>query len=292
MLINFDEVHAAYLVPAYRDGSWVYTPANAENPKLGRHIASHQIFSNHALLVGLYIYNSVTDAGLCDGVSHCLYLNFSRKEHGKYLLNRDDNRIAFNLDLGKARALYCFAVGLSDAIDVRVVRAGRSPKRLTGRAEYVEGDRVLSLSAETAGRSISVQLSDTAQITLAAHALAYGRLLYPSLSDTAIQQMFVTGPGIFRACAEKLGDDANEAAKPVEPVRACAEQAGRKADEPEDSPQRQRLKRVIWAIGNQKWPAKRLDALQRIQNEASADDLQRLIDEANLGDFSGWDSYL
>lgn len=291
VLIDFEEVHRTYLIPMYRDGNWTYQPTNAENPKLGRHVSTHQIFSNNGLQVAIYLYNSVTEAGLCSGVSHCLHLTFSRKDKGKYLLSKDEQRITFNFDLGKAKAIYGFVMGLRDDLNVRVVRTGRSPKTLLGRGEVREGERIVTLTADSPKGSVSVELSETAQFVLAAHALAYGRLLFPSLTDCAIQQMFLPAPVVFRACAETETTGTDTEGAPISDFNACAEQTLAQRHL-EASPQRDKLKRVVWAIGQKKWPAMRLDALQRIQNEASLPDMQRLVDEANSGSFLGWDAYL
>lgn len=302
MLIDFLSTHRKYMVAhESEDGIWEYTPANAEEPKKGTYLASHQIFSNHGLQVAIYLYNGLGEQNRCTRVSHCLHLNFSHKANGSYLLDRDKARITFNLPVGEAKGLYAFALGLVDHFHYRVVRPGRAPKTLTGQVTYNGGERQVTLSAlssdEGSRNAISLDLSSSAAMMLAAHALGYGQLLFPLLSDVAVQNMFATVPVGFRACAERpnaplqvsqqgtADSELNERQSPDPSFRACAEK-------PANGEHRLRLEKAVWAIGNQKWPGMRIDALKRIQALVDLDQMQQLVQDANSGDFRGWDKFL
>lgn len=301
MLIDFLATHRKYLVAHEAEGGiWEFTPANGEDPKKGIYLATHQIFSNHALQVAIYLYNGLDERNRCTRVSHCLHLNFSHKANGSYLLDRDKARITFNLPVGEAKALYAFALGLVDHFHYRVVRPGRAPKTLTGQVVYDGGERRVILSAhasdEGARNGISLDLSSSAAVMVAAYALGYGQLLFPQLSDVTVQSMFATVPQGFRACAERhdaplqASQRKTESEMPEGPsrdpsFRACAEK-------PASGEQRAGLERAVWAIGNQKWPGMKIDALRRIKALVDLNQMQQLVHEANAGDFRGWDKFL
>ena len=283
MLIDFEELHRTYMIGRPVQGVWQYLPTNEKAPRSGFFPSSHQVFSNNALQIAVYLYNSVSDAGICTGVSHCLYLNFTHKDGSSYLLNNDKSRLAFNLDLGLAGELYSLAIGLVDEFKYRVVRSRKTPKSIHGAALAKDGRRIVCLMAEGSKDGtpirIEVDLDKADLIALAAHCIAYGRMLYPSLSDTAVQSLLAAASSNSRACAEN-GQAGMASSTPSEAVQ------------PASSPELSRHRRAIWAIGNQKWPSKNIEALQRIQAIDSAAKLQALIDEANNGDFRTWDSYL
>lgn len=300
MLIDFEKLHRTYLIGKPHGGVWRFTPANQDEPRKGFYPSSHQVFSNHALQIALSIYNSVDGDGYCIGVHHCLYLLFSRKERGKYLLGNDLNRIGFHLDIGVAGELYGLAVGHCDNAEYRAVREGKAPKSISGVAIYRAGRRIIVLRAGTSkdGQAITieVELDRAGAIALAAYCVGYGRLLYPSLSDTAVQNLLSSPAPIFRACAEISSSE-----PPSHPIgeTAFSEEGcggslnqGTATPAPHFSNEVLRLHKVIWAIGNQKWPSMKLPALQAIQKLDDAAVLRRLIANGNAGDFREWDSYL
>jgi hypothetical protein len=297
MLVDFKEVHSRYLQPVISGRSVTYNAANPDNPKLGFFPASHQIFSNNALQVALYIYNpGDMNQGQCSSVSHCLYLNFTNKSQGQYLLNNDSDRITFQLDVGVAKSLYQFTTGLTSKFEYRAVRQGKAPKVLKGYVENNGKEEVVVLEAATVNdvgnNIIRVQLSASSGMALSAYALGYARLLYPSFSDMALLSMFsiVRQAAPTASTPKSPSEEAPLAHFPgaAEPqIRACADLA----PQPSNSHRDKRLARVIWAIGNQKWHNMRIDALQAIQAEPDTR-LQELIDQANRGDFRQWDSYL
>lgn len=302
MLIDFQILHRTYLIAYEENRQWQYTPINPNSPQTGTFPSSHQVFSNHGLQIAVYIYNTVSDSKVCTGVKHCLHLNFTHKADGKYLLAKDEFKIPFNLDLGVAGELYGLAQGHTDTFVYGAIRAGRAPKRLHGKALHKDGRRFVTLKAEFAKAGtpirIEVELDRASQIALAAHCLGYGKLLYPALSDTAIQSLLSEVRQNDRACAEisSMDSSTSDVADPEQTqseqtnsVRACAE-TGRT-----NSPQNQPLsglQKTIWAIGNKKWPKMEIEALKRIQWIADPDIAQQLVDQANKGDFRGWDSYL
>lgn len=300
MLIDFETLHRTYLIGRPENGTWRFTPTNEREPRKGIFPSSHQVFSNHALQIALSIYNSVDSAGNCVGVSHCLYLQFSRKAQGRYLLANDPDRIAFHLDIGVAGELYGLAVGHCENATYRAVRSGKAPKTIAGVATYREGRRLVVLRASSTKEgqpvSVEVELDHAAAIALAAHCLGYGRLLYPSFSDSAVQSLLWSPAQYSRACAEKSNAEHREA-----PALSPLEQGAGQDPEPTEQsspptksfgPEVVRLHKVIWAIGNQKWPGMKLPVLQAMQRLDDTAYLKRLIDSGNAGDFREWDAFL
>lgn len=303
MLIDFETLHRTYLIAYEENRQWQYAPINPGSPQTGTFPSSHQVFSNHGLQIAVYIYNTVSDSKVSTGVKHCLHLNFTHKADGKYLLAKDEFKIPFNLDLGIAGELYGLAQGHTDTFTYAAIRAGRAPKRLHGKALHKDGRRLITLRAEFAKAGtpirIEVELDRASQIALAAHCLGYGKLLYPALSDTAIQSLLSEVRPNVRACAEisSMDSSTSDMADPdqtlgdqTNSVRACADTGSVINPLSQELPER--LRRAIWAIGNQKWPQMEIEALKRIQAIADPEHAQQLVDQANKGDFRGWDSYL
>ena len=220
-----------------------------------------------------------------------------------YLLNKDDHRVAINLDLGIAGELYGLAQGHRDSFSYSAIRSGKAPKRLYGAAFFRDGRRYVALRAEFVKSGVSikieVELDRAALIALAAHCLAYGKLLYPSLSDSVVQTLLSDTVAGIRACAEsqiatisvldKNPSKINQESE-KDGFRACAEDSPGQSSSKSLLPES--LRGVIWAIGNKKWTKMRLDALQRIQAIEDKDRAQAMINEANQGDFKSWDAYL
>ena len=302
MLIDFAHVHRTYLCGQMLDGVWQFTPYNGKNIKAGAYLSSHQVFSNNGLQISLYLYNTMTGV-TCTGVSHCLYLLFSKKDGAKYLLGADKQRLAFNLDLGVAGELFALAQAHTDCMSYSAIRAGKPPKRLHGFAVDKDGRRHVILRAESSVDGVAVKvevdLDRASTIALAAHCIAYGRLLYPSLADSSVRSLLSEHRLESRACAEnRVFESPSNLAPTSSPpmaddpglTRACAE--NQKLRHPGILGNAGRQAKVVWAIGNQKWPRMELGALQRIQAIADDAQLQRMIDEANKGDFQSWDLYL
>lgn len=292
MLIDFEKTHRSYLVGSMIDNVWQFKPTNERDPRSGFFPATQQIFSNAALQVALHIFNSINERGQCVGVSHCLYLNFTRKIDGVYKLNNDTGRVTFHLDLGVASDLYGFVTGAVDDFSHRVIRSGRPPKCIQGSSIWREGARVAVLRGEDGRKeaaSIEVDLDRAAQIAVAAFCIAYARLLYPSLGEAAVMAI-LSPPPKTRACAEKSAPrdqpagETSIASQQAEPVQA--------QENPATTLALRRLRKAIWAIGNQKWPGMTLKALQAIHALNDPDHLQALIDQGNAGDFAAWNKYV
>lgn len=291
MLIDYENIHRTYLIGRHVGDDWEYEPTHARDPRKGMIVSSHTAFSNNALQLSIHLYNRVNERGRCIGVSHCLLLCFSHKVGGSYRLNNDENRITFHLDLGVAAELYSVAVGHAGQCSYRAVRKGRAVKSIEGEEAIRNGRRIVTIRATGGGEgrssSIEIDLGKADLIALAAHCVGYARVLYPSLSDTAIQELLSATSPNSRACAENQ-DAPTEVPRPTGGEMRADHQRTSGAS----SVNFDKLRRTIWAIGNQKWESMRLDALQRIQQLDDASLLQELINEAHAQDFTRWDAYL
>ncbi len=284
MNIDFNAANSMYLVakPGGTDGAWGYTPFNVKAPRTGGYLSSHQAFGNAGLFFGIHLYNPV-NGNKVDKVGHSLQLCFSNKVDGSYLLGNDEQKEVFNLDIGAAARLYSFLTNKSSSLVLVFSRPGMAVRRLTGERLDTSSDGGLTLIA-VSGRGgeynkISMSLSRSDQVNLALHCLGYVRLLYPSLSDTAIGEVLIACGDDFRACAENAPDD--HSAMPAETTRTA--DAHRKPVNPNVS-------KALWAIGNKKWPRRDLAALKKMQETLTPDELQALVDAGNAGDFTAWDS--
>lgn len=285
MLMHFENLHATYLVGRSERGAWVFTPANDRDPAQGTIVHSHQIFSNNALQVSISIYNRL-DKGVCVGVGHCLLLKFTHRIDNKYLLTSDPNPVVMHLDIGAVSQLYSWLCGAAETLSHRFVRPGKSPKSLFSVTSDLPGGSLgLTAEASTDGTAvrIGVALDRSAVFALSAACIGYGRLLYPSLSDGAVIVLLSAPTPKTRACAdfssERQSDEPGLTSL-VRSVNSVSPEALNK------------LRKTIWAIGNQKWPLKNLEALKRIQTLSDPGQLQGLIDEGNKGEFSSWDMFL
>lgn len=291
MLIDYENIHRTYLIGHHVGDNWEFEATHPLDPRKGMIVSSHTAFSNNALQLSIHLYNRVGERGRCIGVSHCLLLCFSHKVNGSYKLNNDENRITFHLDLGEAAELYAVAIGHAEHYAYRAVRKGQAVKSIEGVETIRDGRRIVTLRAAGGGEgqktSVEIDLVKTDLIALAAHCVGYARVLYPSLSDAAVQELLSSASKNTRACAENQVVSADVTTSENLKVRADHHRSAGAS-----SADIGKLRRAIWAIGNQKWPGMRLDALQRIQQLEDSALLQELINEANAGNFTGWDAYL
>lgn len=88
LLIDFETVHRTYLKGSMDEAGWSFNPVNPAKPRTGRHLSTHQVFSNAGLGVALYLRNDF-EAGRAIKVHVGLKLVFSRKVKGTFLLQDD-----------------------------------------------------------------------------------------------------------------------------------------------------------------------------------------------------------
>lgn len=291
LLIDFAAVHERYLKGRKEGLHWVFTPVNPETPVSGIYLSSYQVFSSNAVGLGLYLRNDVDAEGRAVKVFSGLKLLFSHKVHNKYPLAKDENRISLTLDIGAVRSFYAWLIGAQPGFQYDIVRPGASPKQISG----FESDLVFPLtlratefSPSTGHRLIDVGLSDTDIFHCQMHCIALAKLLYPSVSDTAIVQHLV--PRVkFNAHAFALPSVADSAGKPDEqdPSSTAAEPGIRR--ERAEKPSNEQMARAIYGVGKNKWPAQDIQTIKYIQESSTPEAMDRLIKAGNSGDFTEWD---
>lgn len=300
MLIDFADAHRQYLVGFAGDNGWEFTPVNPSNHEAGRYFASHQIFSSHALGLALCIRNGVSREGVATSASAGLKLSFSHRHRGNYLLNKDQNKITLTLGINGAGSLYSWLRGRSPTFNHEIVRPNAPPKLLTGfELKGGQFDKIIRATqyGDTGEATlIEVGLSQEHIFHLQMYCIGLGRLLYPSISDAAIMEHLVCMTGVPPEAGTP--DAEPPSARAEDPGNALL--GGQSADYESVGGQAllapsstdaglARQRKAIYAVGVSKWPAKRKDVITYIQDSGTPDGLNRLIQEGNAGDFSGWD---
>lgn len=288
--IEFEAEHDRYLVGWTNAGKFIFNRVS-DNPKAGRHLSTHQVFSNNGLLLAIYLRNDVDLAGDAVKVYAGLKLLFTHKVHGDYLLHNDKSRINLSLDLGGAKALYGWLKGWTQELKYELPRAGAAPRQLSG---FDAGSQfILTLRAteyrETGNRMIDVGLSDEDIFHLELYCLALGRLHYPSFSDAAVSDAMKPRAATRQASVNTSRDSQSEAPHELQPSSE-----GSYATEPASAPANARpldihnCRTAIYAVGMKRWPRRDLATIKRIQ-EQTVEIMDRLVKAGNAGDFTEWD---
>lgn len=285
--IEFEAEHDRYLVGWSNAGKFIFNRVS-DNPKAGRHLSTHQVFSNNGLLLAIYLRNDVDFDGHAVKVYAGLKLLFTHKVQGDYLLHNDKSRINLSLDLGGAKALYGWLKGWTQELKYELPRAGAAPRQLSG---FDAGNQfILMLRAteyrDTGNRMIDVGLSDEDIFHLELYCLALGRLHYPSFSDAAVSDAMRPRAATSYRSANQVNDP-----KPDVPQ---APPAGPQAPEIVSAPSDARpldihsCRTAIYAVGMKRWPRRDIATIKRIQ-EQTVEVMDRLVKSGNAGDFAEWD---
>lgn len=287
MLINFAEKHRQYLIAQEQeDGCWAYTPVNPDNGNAGIYLSNHQIFSNAALGLGVYLRNEM-NSGVAVKVHAGLKLLFSRAVNGRFALHNDPGHISITLDIGGVIPFYQWLSGDTATLRYEEPRRRREHYRmLTGfqAGQAFEMTLRASLTDGTTGdmRTIEVGLSSADIFHLQAHCAGLAKLLYPTLSDGLLTTHLRRGVG-----ARQATQSAGPAGHPTPALSdGMASQApagnGSRRDPTNCS-------RAVYGVGMGKWPRRHLPTIEFIQSQ-SVEQMDALIKAGNSGDFSGWDS--
>ncbi|MBM5458959.1 hypothetical protein H8F21_15435 [Pseudomonas sp. P66] len=292
MLIDFESVHQRYLVGSNTDGVWQYEPVNPRSPRAGKHLSSYQVFSNAGLGVALYLRNDF-EGELATKVHVGLKLIFSRKVRESFLLQKDDQKISLTLDMGGVRALYAWLAGETPAFTYEIVRPDAPKKQITG----FETDLAFPLSIRASesdafgtGRSITVGLADADIFHLQLHCLGLAKLLYPSLSDTALlahlKPRVSAKQQIHAPLQPPSANDEPPQAPEVAPEQRYISDAS--VGSPASHVDPERSKRAVFAVGKTRWPRKDIATIEHIQ-QGPVEAMDRFVKAGNAGDFTEWD---
>lgn len=305
MLVDFAEFHAKHLVVRRVGEAWLYEPVNPRNPHSGKHLASHQIFSNNAMGVALYVRNQLDSNFNAVGVFTALKLSFSRKIDGNYLLAKDDNHISVALDIHGVRQLYTWVTGNQLTFRTEVIKPGSKTKALIGyrmqSGQFPHALKVLGESSTGTQVIIDVGLSDGDLFTLAMFCIGFCKLLYPVIDGSVIERLLAI-PLVSVVPEEGGGNEkfvhaqAFEQAPSWQPTNIAQSNSAKAAPRLEQRPDEMTLtaailnqQKAIFAVGMQKWPQKNRATIEYIQEVATPEAMDRLIKAGNAHDFSEWD---
>lgn len=303
MFIDFAGFHARHLVSRRVGNQWLYEPVNPQNPYSGKHLSSHQIFSNAALGVALYVRNQFDPDDQAVGVFTALKLSFSRKVDGSYLLAKDKQHTSVSLDLHGVRQLFTWVQGKQQTFRAEIVKPGSHPKSVSGYrmqdGQFPHALKVIGHTSNGEQVAIDVGLSDGDLFILSMYCVSYCMLLYPSIDGSVIERLLaipqVTG-GEGTHTVEKFAhaqtfDSAEDLH--IEAVSKSSANASLALEQrPVDqlpSAEIKKQQRAIYAVGMSKWPQRNLAAIEFIQESATQEAMDRLIKAGNAGDFSEWD---
>lgn len=302
VLIDFEGFHAKHMVSKAVGNQWLYEPVNPRNPFSGKHLSTHQIFSNAALGVALYVRNRFDHDDQAIGVFAALKLSFSRKVDGRYLLAKDEQCTSISLDIHGVRQLFTWVQGKHQSFHAEIVKPGSHPKSVSGyRMESGQFPHALKVIGHTTNGdrvSIDVGLSDGDLFTLSMYCVAYCKLLYPSIDASVIERLLVipeirAGEGNQMAerfahaqtsdSAEDFQDETHS--KPSGNGQILEQRASDQLPNAEIKKQQ----KAIYAVGMSKWPQRNIATIEFIQESATQAAMDRLIKAGNAGDFSEWD---
>lgn len=308
MLIDFAQAHAKWLVGKSENIRWVFEPVNLQNPLAGKHLASHQIFSNNALGVAVYLRNEIADDGKAVAVFSALKLSFSHKAGARYLLNNDPEKVSLSLDIGGVRQLYTWLQGSTDTFRVEIARKGAPPKAIYGfRLKGGQFSRVLKASATLGcGKQVIVDvgLGYGDLFALSMYCVGFAKLLYPAIDSQVIERLLTipgesvglkhseSEPELFPHAKTFSVDDlptmpSPEHSQPLEAMRNTRGLELRAVATPPDAGLI-RAQKAIFAVGINKWPQKCRSVIEYIQSGATLEAMDRLIKAGNAGDFTEW----
>lgn len=275
VLIDFVETHRKYLQGEMTPLGWSFEPIHPARNASAVYLSNYTAFSTNALLVAISVRNDFNEHGLAVKAHAGLIMVFSRKVDGAYLLSKDPERISITLDMGGVRSLYAWLAGREASFVYESLRPGAPRKLIEGTEGAVGSDLQLSaedyLGQKVRGR-ISLFLSATDIFHIQMHCLGLAKLLYPSISDSALIEHLIPRP--------------NHLVPPPTPAQNAAPLDGPTAEAGTYSIQERR--RAVYAVGMNKWPKRNVETIEHIQQSSEAI-MDSLIRAGNAGDFSGWD---
>ncbi|MAG65499.1 MAG: hypothetical protein CMK74_06450 [Pseudomonadales bacterium] len=292
MLIDFAAAHKTYLQGRSEQGQWVFNLANPGNPRAWKHLASHQIFSNHALGIALAVRNEVSDTGKATAAFTGLRLSFSSKVNGRYPLMQDPGKISVTLGIEGVRYLYSWLRGYQSTFSYDLVRRDKAPISLSGfesDSHFTHTLRATTTAVDGAQTRIDVGLNAGDTFSMTMFCVGFAQLLYPSItSDLVASHLLVAGTP-ERTSAQEPPQPHHSHAKGSlaesqgsQPLEECITQPA--------SLERSKVQRAIYAVGMSKWKRQNLQVIEYIQQTASIERMDELIKAGNRGDFSGWEN--
>jgi hypothetical protein len=288
MNLDFAGIHRDLLTGSSTPSGWAFKPANPNRPGSDLYVASHQIFSNHGLCVSLLIRNGLSPERTPISATPLVSLAFSRKVDGAYLLARDTSKIIIPIYLAEAIQLFACLAGEMPTVLFDVVRPGVPQKHLRCGPAADQAYRFLlsayQMDSDSQQSRIDVAITQVDVFHIQAYLLALGRLVYPWMETTVIADLYRSS-SVARQPQERRGEDPQSEPQ----MQAIQEQAVDRVGQQPRAIDPDRISKAVFAVGINKWPAKRRDVIRHIQETATFPAMDRLIQAGNAGDFSEWD---
>lgn len=269
-------------MPVNGQGAPDYPVVNPESPRSGVHLCRETIFTSGSLAFICYAKNMFSNGGETPtGVKVCLKITAGiKKGRGSYGSTRVfGETISFECALQDLVGIWRVLRGRVPRYSLWLPLPGATPKALDVKCQPEASDPYY-LAVSEGDLSISVPFNEGAAVTFQAVMLAVVRVLYPHLEMHAAISL-LDGALSFPAKGE---------------VRSMASNVDLGTDEfepdlrdegDEDVPPG--LRKTIYAVCLNRWPAKRKDVAQYIQRNATKRPAQRIVDSANSGDFTELD---
>lgn len=275
VLIDFIDTHRRFLQGGITPLGWGFEPIHPERRTSAVFLSQYTAFSTNAVLVAISIRNEFNEHGLAIKAHAGLKLVFSRRVDGVYLLSKDLSRISITLDMGGVRSLYAWLLGRESSFSYESLRQG-APRKVIEGSQGSAGGKILLSAADYIGQKIrghiQVCLSETDIFHFQLHCLGLAKLLYPSISDSAL--------------IEHLTPRSRQSEPPQAPTTDSHPLD--EASAPNGTYTIAERRRAVYAVGVRKWPKRDLPTIEHIQ-QSSEQVMDTFIKAGNAGDFKEWD---
>lgn len=258
---------------------------NEEHPRSGIHICRETIFTSGSLAFICYarnVFEAHSDRVM--GVKLCLKITAGvKKGRGDYGSARvQGETLSFECTPDDVVGIWRVLRGLLAEYSIYLPLAGEIPKSLVFKYQK-HASSVHYASAEQGALKVGVSFQEGSSISFQSVIIALMRIHYPHLDSVAVTNLL---DGHQMPTLSELGTEPHPSEK--ETMAGPAEQTSglpvlRHEGEEDLKPG---LRKAVYAICMQSWPSGRKDVAQYIQRHAGQRTAQRIVDEANGGDFS------
>lgn len=282
--LDFPKIHS-YLFPTKYDqvsglpisGRPDVPYLNPDHPRSGLHICRETIFTSGSLAFICYAKNLFDQPGdeKPSGVKLCLKLtSCTRKGRGRYGSPKNPSEsVSVECTEDDSVGIWRVLRGIQSSYEIHLPLPGQQVKDVLFKHQPASDSPFYAKVAQ--GQTmVSVSFSDAHAIAFQAVIVALFRIRYTHLSaDTVIALL----DGVAKKPASMPTN-----ADVLEPQEKTLERPLRNEGEEDMS---DGLRKTVYAICLQRWPAKRKDVAQYIQKNAGATTAQQIVDAANQGDF-------
>lgn len=292
--LQFDKIHAFLFPRAYDEhtglplsgqGRPTYPLLNESSPRSGIHICRETVFTSGSLALICYAKNqfAASEDQKPIGVKVCLKITAGiKKKPGSYgSVSMPGETVSFECRHSDMVGIWRVLRGFQSGYSIYLPLPGQSPKSFDLKFQPGASDCYYA-EAHESNTSVRVPFDEGAAFGFQAVIVAVTRVLYPHL-DSAGAVLLLDECSVASTQTDQRIQVRNEKAS-TDPTF----EPDLRAEGDEDI--RPGIRKAIYAICMQTWPAQRKDVAQYIQKNAGQRVAQRIVDAANGGDFSELDS--